>query len=87
MSVDIISAPVRVRPKGGQIPKQSVRSRQEGHVWRTWHNINRHYVHDGSRPLMADKFQSKACAAARRVMSGGHGIISIDIMSTTVRVR
>ena len=57
MSVDIISAPVRVRPKGGQIPKQSVRSRQEGHVWRTWHNINRHYVHDGSRPLMADNIK------------------------------
>lgn len=35
MSIDIIAAPVRARPKGGQIPKRTVCNRQEDHVRRT----------------------------------------------------
>jgi hypothetical protein len=50
MSIDIIAASVRVRPKGGQIPKRTVRNQRKRHVRRAWHNVDRHYSSAGSSP-------------------------------------
>ncbi len=66
MSIDIISAPVRVRPKGGQIPKRTVCNRREEHVQRTCYNVDRHYISAGSRPT-----QGRTNPKANRVQLPG----------------
>ena len=47
MSIDIISAPVRVRPEGGQIPKRTVCNQRKEHVQKTCYNVGRHYIGAG----------------------------------------
>ena len=66
MSIDIIPAPVRIRPTGGQIPKRTVCNLWQGHIRRICHNVDRHYTCAGSRPT-----NGRADSEANRVQPLG----------------